>query len=331
MNFLAHAVLAERTPALMVGGVIGDWIKGILPGCLPTDLAQGVALHRAIDGFVETHPAFHCSRSRISQERRRYAGVLVDIFYDHVLARDWARFHSDMLPLYCQSVYRQIEARLGELPESTSFFMRLMAQENWLQSYAELDGIADVLRRMSQHARRPNPLIGGEAEFLADPSGFAADFEWLLADTRVFVGQWLLSRSDIAEDARALGTHLYTETNKEDVAAKLQSMGCAQAIVATISDPATVSALLGELVPQGRLVVLGVGKDPLPVSAGHLVVGEHSVLGSITGSPNEKRLDFSVLANVRPMGLANEAYPRMKSGDVKFRMVPSVASGSAQP
>ncbi len=191
MNFLAHAVLAERTPALMVGGVIGDWIKGTLPGCLPTDLTQGVALHRAIDGFVESHPAFRCSRSRISQARRRYAGVLVDIFYDHVLARDWAQFHSENLPLYCQSVYRQIDARLDELPESARSAMRLMAQENWLQSYAELDGIADVLCRMSQRARRPNPLVGGEVDFLADAAGFATDFDWLLADARAFVDQWL--------------------------------------------------------------------------------------------------------------------------------------------
>lgn len=190
MNFLAHAILAERTPALMVGGVIGDWIKGILPGCLPSDLAQGVALHRAIDGFVETHPAFRGSCSRISPGRRRYAGVLVDIFYDHVLARDWERFHSEQLPIYCQSVYRQIEARLDELPESAGFAMRLMARENWLQSYAELDGIADVLGRMSRRTRRPNPLAGGEAEFLVNASEFAADFEWLLADARVFVDHW---------------------------------------------------------------------------------------------------------------------------------------------
>jgi len=190
MNFLAHAVLAEQTPALLVGGVIGDWIKGALPGCLPADLAQGVALHRAIDGFVETHPAFRRSRARVSPARRRYAGVLVDIFYDHVLARDWAQFHPEMLPVYCRLVYRQIAERLDELPESASFAMRLMAEENWLQSYVALDGIADVLNRMSQRARRPNPLAGGEAEFLADATGFAADFEWLLTDARAFVARW---------------------------------------------------------------------------------------------------------------------------------------------
>ncbi|MDZ5460742.1 alcohol dehydrogenase [Azohydromonas lata] len=135
--------------------------------------------------------------------------------------------------------------------------------------------------------------------------------------------------SDIAEDALTLGAHVYIDTSQEDAAAKLKSMGGAQAIVTTIGHSGTVSALMGGLAPQGRLVLLGAGKDPLPVSAGNLVVGERSVLGSITGSPyeNEKTLDFSVLAGVRPiievMSLekANEVYQKMKSGDVKFRMV----------
>ncbi|RKT98711.1 alcohol dehydrogenase [Burkholderia sp. Nafp2/4-1b] len=135
--------------------------------------------------------------------------------------------------------------------------------------------------------------------------------------------------SDIADDALSLGAHLYIDTNGEDAAAKLKSMGGAQAIVSTIGHTDTVSALIGGLAPLGRLVLLGAGKDPLPVSAGHLVVGERSVLGSITGTPyeNEKTLDFSVLAGVRPkieimpLEQANEAYQRMKSGDVRFRMV----------
>lgn len=143
--------------------------------------------------------------------------------------------------------------------------------------------------------------------------------------------------SDIAEDARALGAHVYIDGSQEDAAAKLKSMGGAQAIVTTISHPDTVSKLLGGLAPTGRLVVLGAGKDPLPVSPGYLVVGGRSILGSITGSPyeSEKALDFSVLTGVRPMievmplEKANEAYQRMKSGDVKFRMVLSMSGGGA--
>lgn len=187
-------MLAESTPALMVGGVIGDWIKGPLPAGLPADLAQGVALHRAIDVFVETHPAFIRSRMRVSDERRRYAGVLVDIFCDHLLARDWMRHHSSVLSNYCQLIYLQIGTRMDDLPESARPAMRMMAQEDWIQSYAQLDGIADILRRMAQRGKRPNPLAGGEAEFLADAAGFAADFEWLLTDTKVFTAQWVAGR-----------------------------------------------------------------------------------------------------------------------------------------
>ena len=134
---------------------------------------------------------------------------------------------------------------------------------------------------------------------------------------------------DIAEDALALGAHIYIDTHQEDAASALKRLGGAMAIITMISDPAAITASLAGLAPQGRLVVLGARKDPLPVSAGFLVSGERSVLGSITGSPyeNEKTLNFSVLTGVRPLietlplERANEAYQRMRSGDVKFRMV----------
>ncbi|MBI2306505.1 MAG: DUF479 domain-containing protein [Rhodocyclales bacterium] len=197
MNFLAHALLAGDDPALIVGGVIGDWIKGPLPGPLPADLARGVALHRAIDTFAETHAGFCSSRARVSPARRRYAGVLVDIFYDHLLARDWAAHHPQPLAGYCANVYRQIDERLDDIPESARQVLRLMAREDWLQSYAALDGIADVLVRMSCRARRPNPLAGGEQEFLADAAGFADDFRCWLPDASRFATRWPLPSGSI--------------------------------------------------------------------------------------------------------------------------------------
>lgn len=190
MNFLAHALLAGEAPHLIVGGVVGDWIKGHLPAGLPVDLAQGVALHRAIDHFAETHPAFCRSRSRVSPTRRRYAGVLVDVFYDHLLARDWATIHPHPLHEYCESVYGHIEARLPDLPADSHPALKLMAKEDWLSSYAQIEGIADVLARMSRRARQPNPLVQGELEFLADAEGFSGDFHEWLADTRAFCREW---------------------------------------------------------------------------------------------------------------------------------------------
>jgi len=135
--------------------------------------------------------------------------------------------------------------------------------------------------------------------------------------------------ADIAAEALSLGAHRYIDTNTENAAKVLAEMGGAQAILTMISDVAAISALLPGLAPEGLLVLLGAGKDPLPVPMGHLVGGERSVIGSITGSPyeNERVLDFSVLTGARPMietmplERAIEAYRKMRSGDVKFRMV----------
>jgi acyl carrier protein phosphodiesterase len=190
MNFLAHAFLAGDDPALIVGGVIGDWIKGPLPGMLPADLARGVALHRAIDSHAETHAAFRASRARISPARRRYGGVVVDILYDHLLAGRWHELHPQPLDAYCAQVYRLIGARLDDIPAGAHFALKLMADEDWLASYRHLDGIADVLARMSRRARQPNPLLHAEEEYLGDPASYDLDFNDWLVDAQRFVGQW---------------------------------------------------------------------------------------------------------------------------------------------
>jgi alcohol dehydrogenase len=138
--------------------------------------------------------------------------------------------------------------------------------------------------------------------------------------------------ADIAQDAIALGAHRYVDTLVEDAVAALRQLGGAQAIIATIGHPATVSALTGALAPTGRLVLLGGAKDPLAVPIGPMVVGERSIVGSITGTPHEseRTLDFSVLAGVQPQvevvpfERAHDAYQRLKSGQARFRVVLSM-------
>lgn len=134
---------------------------------------------------------------------------------------------------------------------------------------------------------------------------------------------------DIAADAARLGAHRYVDGEREDAAGVLAALGGAAAILTTIGDAGVASALIPGLAPGGRLVLRGIGKDPLAVAMGQIVGGERGVIGSITGSPyeNERALDFSVLTGVRPMietmplERAADAYERMKSGNVKFRMV----------
>jgi len=134
---------------------------------------------------------------------------------------------------------------------------------------------------------------------------------------------------DIAQEVKALGAHLYIDTNKEDAVQRLQELGGAQLVLTTITNSAEASKLISALAPQGKFLVVGAGKDPLSVAAGFMVVGERSIQGAITGTPfeSERTLDFSVMTDIHPMietmplERAVEAFEKMKSGDVKFRMV----------
>jgi acyl carrier protein phosphodiesterase len=191
MNFLAHAFLADPDPALMVGGVVGDWIKGPLPGILPGHLARGVALHRAIDRHAESTAGFRMSRTRLSPSRRRWSGVLVDIYYDHLLARDWASHHGQPLSVFTETVYRAIEREMANVPEGARQALSLMIKEDWLGGYATLAGIADVLQRMASRARKPNALAYGESELVQSIDAFQRDFAQWLSDARAFADAWI--------------------------------------------------------------------------------------------------------------------------------------------
>ena len=140
--------------------------------------------------------------------------------------------------------------------------------------------------------------------------------------------------ADIADEVQRLGAHHYIDTQVEDPVARLRDMGGADVILTTITDSDAVSALMPALAPQGRLLVVGVGRQPLSIMPGALVGGERSVQGAITGTPfeSEKTLDFSLMADVRaqietlPLESAWEAYQRVRTGAVKFRMVLTVVN-----
>ena len=195
MNFLAHALLAGDEPADRIGGLLGDFVKGPLPAGLPPVLAAGVALHRAIDSYADTHPAFVRSRQRISAARRRVGGVLVDVFYDHLLARDWTQHGDGTLAQYTAQIYASLECFIDDLPTAAREVAALMQRHDWLGSYRDVGAVGCVIERMAIHRmRRANALPGGIDEFLADPAGFDADFRAFLPDALAFAQRWRAQR-----------------------------------------------------------------------------------------------------------------------------------------
>ena len=190
MNYLAHALLAGASPDDRIGGVIGDFVKGPLdplPTGLAPGLAAGVMLHRRIDSFADAHPAFRRSRGRVSVARRRVGGVMVDMFYDHFLARHWAHFSAQALGDFTADTYRMIAAHPGPLPPTFGPVFERMRAHDWLASYRDAAAVALALDRMAEtRLRRPNPLAGAGEELLACQAGLEADFFEFLPDALAF-------------------------------------------------------------------------------------------------------------------------------------------------
>ena len=208
MNYLAHAWLAGDLASDRVGGVIGDFVKGPLPGQLETSLADGVRLHRAIDSFADRHPAFQRSRARVSAQRRRVAGIMVDLFYDHFLARYWpshghflaARTATEpSLPEFSALIYRDVGAcDLGMLPDGSREILARMRDEDWLTAYADPAAIARALDRMSRYRlRQPNTLAGAGEELLMAYAGFQEDCFEFLQDAVTFAADQRARRSAV--------------------------------------------------------------------------------------------------------------------------------------
>lgn len=180
MNWLAHLRLAPSAPLLRIGNLAGDFVRGIDTSNLHDDLQRGIEQHRAIDAFVDDHEVHRRSRARFDERFRRFAGVALDVFYDHFLARDWRR-HGDGRELseFVADVHEQLRRFEHELPPELSQLHRRMARHRWLESYGEVSGIERVLRAMSRRSRRAGVLASITDELRRNYAAFEADFEEL--------------------------------------------------------------------------------------------------------------------------------------------------------
>src|SRR5262245_60018569 len=151
MNWLAHLRLAPAAPLLRLGNLCGDFVLGVDLGTLHPELQRGIAQHRAIDRFVDAHPMVRSSRARLDPGFRRFSGVLIDVFYDHFLARDWPLHgHGGTLTEFAAMVHTLLDTHAALLPWRLQQAAPWMRSQAWLVSYADVDGIEAVLQRMAR-------------------------------------------------------------------------------------------------------------------------------------------------------------------------------------
>jgi acyl carrier protein phosphodiesterase len=174
MNFLAHLYLSGDNTSIMLGNFVGDFVKGKnFVAKVGVEMARGIELHREIDFFTDQHPVVKQSKDRLRPKYRHYSGVIVDVFYDHFLAKNWNNYHDQLLPEYADHVYDVIQKNASILPERVNMMMPYMIKGNWLVNYAHLEGIH---RALSGMARR-TPYESKMDESVSDLKEYYEEFK----------------------------------------------------------------------------------------------------------------------------------------------------------
>jgi acyl carrier protein phosphodiesterase len=142
MNYLAHAVLSFNLPEILAGNMTSDFIKGRKKFDFTAGIQKGIALHRAIDEFTDSHPVTAEAKQYFRPAYRLYSGAFIDITYDHFLANDKNVFsHPDVLELFSQETYQHLLLQQGQLPAGFRSMLPFMIKYNWLYNYQSREGI----------------------------------------------------------------------------------------------------------------------------------------------------------------------------------------------
>ncbi|MGO4822258.1 MULTISPECIES: ACP phosphodiesterase [unclassified Flavobacterium] len=158
MNFLAHIYLSGDNDLIKIGNFMADGIRGKHFESFPTDIQKGIVLHRAIDTFTDAHPIFRQSTKKLHARYHHYAGVIVDVFYDHYLAKNWSTYSSEDLGEYIERFYQSLHTHTTLLTERTVGLMPYMIKQNWLLSYQRIEGIKQILTQMDSRTKNKSNM-----------------------------------------------------------------------------------------------------------------------------------------------------------------------------
>jgi acyl carrier protein phosphodiesterase len=156
MNFLAHTYLSGCNEEIIVGNFMGDYVKGKNYLLFPEQVKKGILIHRDIDSFTDMHMITRVSKQRIADRYSKYAGIIIDIFYDHFLASLWDNYSNLPLSEFVNRTYALLKRNYKVLPAAIQRWFPTFLENNWMMAYTTVDGIELVLERMSENTSLPD-------------------------------------------------------------------------------------------------------------------------------------------------------------------------------
>lgn len=189
MNFLAHLYLSENYPKIMIGNFIADHIKGNQFTHLDPTIQKGIKLHREIDTFTDSHKITRMSKRRLHKRYGLFAGIIIDIFYDHYLAKNWSNYSAIPLKIYVNSFYDLVYSYQEVLPEKTLKMIPYMIKYDWLFNYQYKEGIKNVLEGMNRKTNNKGQIDLAIHDLRKLDKDFEKDFELFFTDLQRFSHQ----------------------------------------------------------------------------------------------------------------------------------------------
>ncbi len=184
MNFLAHIYLSGNNELLTIGNFVSDGVRGNKYKLFPEAMQAGMLLHREIDTYTDAHPVFRQSTKRLHKTYGHYSGVIVDIFYDHFLAKNWSQYSEIPLAKYVADFYKSLTKHIDILPERFKRLTPFMIADNWLLSYATIDGIQLVLNGMNRRTKGRSKMNEATKELKLYYIEFENDFNQFFEELR---------------------------------------------------------------------------------------------------------------------------------------------------
>lgn len=163
MNFLGHLLVSGNAPLTIVGNFMADAVKGRDLSGWSAGLQTGIRMHRRIDSYTDNHPLTLKGRERLRSHCGKYAGVALDLFYDHAIASRWQELSAEPLPVFAQRMYHLLEEHALLMPERTRHMLPYMVENDWLTSYADIAGITRALKGLSTRVPAGAALLGAES------------------------------------------------------------------------------------------------------------------------------------------------------------------------
>ena len=197
MNYLAHIYLSNESEGITIGNFIADGIKGKKYTKYPKEIQKGILLHRGIDSYTDFHPTVRKSTKRLHENYGHYSGVIVDILYDHFLAKNWKKYHEQPLEDYIENFYELLRNSYDVLTPRIKRMMPYMISDNWLLSYATVEGISKILVQMNRRTNNTSKMNFAVLELEEYYEEFENEFTSFFEELRAFSNNKILELENL--------------------------------------------------------------------------------------------------------------------------------------